>query len=148
MMEGKESLQDMNMGKLWALARSRGIDFKGMKKPELIKALIASDSPKTEEVKKETPKVEEKKKVEKKESGINFVEATLADGTKIKVPAKDVSPVKTETDEGMVIIKSVDGRELEASVGRDHWVGKIIEVPAEQEDEVRRLLKDGGFYFV
>ena len=151
-MKGEESLKDMNMGKLWSLARSRGIDFKGMKKVDLIKAIIAKDKPtaskepKVEEVKEESPKVEEKK-VEKKD-GIRFVEATLADGTRIKVPAQDVSPVKSEKNKDVVIIKSVDGRELEASVGRDHWVGKIIEVPAEQEDEVKRLLTDGGFYFV
>lgn len=142
-MEDKESLNEMNMGKLWALARSRGIEFKGKTKKELIKELIASDAPKTEEVKKETLKVEEKK-IEKNPT---LVEVTLADGTKAKIPAKDVQPIKAKAGD-MIIIKSVDGRELEVSVGRDHWIGKEIEVPAEQEEEVKRLLKDGGFYFV
>lgn len=151
-MNNNETLQKLSMGKLWSLARSRGIEFKGVKKPELIKLLIAKDNPNTseepkiEEVKKETPKVEEKK-AEKKVKTEDLVEATLADGTKVKIPAKDVKPAEIVEGE-MVIIKSVDNRELEASIGRDHWRGKVIEVPAEQAEDVKRLLKDGGFYFV
>lgn len=142
-MEGKESLKEMNMGKLWALARSKGIQFKGMKKPDLIKALVAADSPKEKPVAKK-PEKETKPKIVKE----TMVEAVLEDGTKVLIPAKDVSPAVKVEDDGMVVIKSVDGRDLEASVGITHWVGKEIRVPKEQLEEVKRLLKDGGYYFV
>jgi len=140
-MEGQESLKDMNMGKLWSLARARGIDFKGMKKKELIEKIIS-----TGEVSK--PEKKEVKPTEKKVKVVDMVEVTLKDGTKAKVPAENVTASVIVKPEGTVIIKSVDGRELEASVGREIWVGKEIEVPVEYEEEVRRLLKSGGFYFV
>lgn len=145
-MNDEKSIEELNMGELWALAKSRGISIKGKKRKDLIKELIASDSPKTEEVKEKPSKVEEKPV--KKSEKITFVEATLADGTRIRVPAKDVEPVKADKKKDVIIIKSVDGRELEASVGRLHWVGKEIEIPTEMEEEVKRLLKLGGFYFI
>lgn len=134
------------MGELWSLAKTRGISIKGKTRKVLIKELINNDIPKNpKKVVEEAPEVEEKPV--KKNETITFVEATLADGTRIKVPAKDVQPTKT-VKKDVVIIKSVDGRELEASVGSMHWVGKEIEVPLEMEEEVKRLLKFGGFYFI
>lgn len=60
-----------------------------------------------------------------------------------------VTPVLEETKEvsnGMVEIYSADGRELEVSVGNDIWRGTTITVPADMEEEVRRLLITGNFY--
>ncbi|MCK9370749.1 hypothetical protein M0R04_12640 [Candidatus Dojkabacteria bacterium] len=65
-----------------------------------------------------------------------------------------------EPVEGMVEIESVDGRVLEVSVGSYSFKGKVIAVPRfvdvtdtngvtekiNLEEEVRRLLTDGGFY--
>ena len=150
-MENKESLDKMNMGKLWALARSRGIEFKGKKKTQLVKELIEADKinpqPSVQEEKPIKSEDQSKVKPNKRADKFTFVEATLADGTKVKIPAKDVTPIERKKGD-TIIIKSVDGRELEASVGREHWIGKEIEVPAEMEEEVKRLLKEGGFYFV
>lgn len=143
-MEDKESLNKMNMGKLWALARARGIEFKGKKKKDLIKEMVAMD----QKAEKKAVKSKEEPKKEARKKNETLVEAVLSDGTKVLIPAKDITPAGKEEDEGIVIIKSVDGRELEVSVGTTHWIGKTIEVPIEQEDEVRRLLTDGGFYFV
>ena len=140
----RESLNNLNMGEIWKIARERGIAIKGKSKKELIKKIIAIDVP----VLEKEPEKPEVKKVEGRKEVITFVEATLADGTKVKIPAKDVTPIGKEVKTGEVTIKSVDGRELEVSVGRDHWVGQTITIPAELEDEVSRLLKDGGFYFV
>jgi len=145
--ENKESLDKMNMGKLWALARSRGIDFKGKKKKDLIAEMIAMDQ-KTEKVEKEVDRIKEEPKKETTKKNEALVEAVLSDGTKVLIPAKDITPAGKEKEKGIVIIKSVDGRDLEASVGNTHWLGKTIEVPIEQEDEVKRLLTEGGFYFV
>ena len=92
---------------------------------------------------KQTPVKEEIKKEK-----VAFVEATLADGTKVRIPASEVTPIKQNEVDGVIVIKSVDGRELEASIGITHWVGKTIEVPMEQAEDVKRLLKEGGFYFV
>lgn len=132
------------MAQIWKLARERNMDVKGKKKAQLIAELTKSrdiiQPVVGEKVEKPEPPV--------KKEQMTFVIATLADGTKIKVPAKDVSPVRVEEADGIVIIKSVDGRELEASIGNTHWVGKTIEVPFEQEEDVKRLLKEGGFYFV
>lgn len=142
-MEGKQSLKDMNMGQLWALARSRKIDYKGMKKVDLIKALSA-------EAKEVAAKPVEKKTESKKATKIDMVEATLEDGTKVLIPANTVKPTtESVTDEdGLVTITSVDGRELEVSIGGTVWVGKEIKVPAEQEEDVKRLLKEGHYYFI
>lgn len=147
-MNDEKSIEKLNMGELWSLAKTRGISIKGKKRKDLIKELIASDSSKSEPTKEESVQVEPKEKPVKKNEKITFVEATLADGTRIKVPAKDVEPIKADKEKNIVTIKSVDGRELEASVGRLHWMGKEIEVPLEMEEEVRRLLKLGGFYFI
>lgn len=143
-MENKETLDSMSMGKIWSLARERKIEIKGKKKKELIKEIIAADMGKT--VDPEAKPVVEEAKVKKEK--VVMVEVTLADGTKAKVPAKDIAPSKKEKGDDEITIKSVDGREMEVSVGRDHWVGKTIVVPAEQEEEIKRLLKEGGFYFV
>lgn len=141
-MEKQESLDSLSMAKIWQLARARKIDVNGKKKKQLIQELIEADK-----IVPEVP-VEPKKVEEKPKEKLAFVEATLVDGTKIKVPAKDVVPAKKEKNAAEVIIKSVDGRELEVSIGRDHWVGQTITIPAEIEDEIKRLLKGGGFYFV
>ena len=48
--------------------------------------------------------------------------------------------------EGETVIESVDGRELEVSVGSVIWRGKTITVPNDMVEEVRRLLETGGFF--
>lgn len=126
----------MNMGELWALAKSRGISVKGKKKSELIAELVIEDSEKVE--KKET--VEKEKPV--------LVKATLEDGTEILIPAKDVTSVEPAKKGELVTIKSVDGRELEVSIGDQYWKGKVIEVPSELAQDVKRILRDGGFYIL
>lgn len=66
----------------------------------------------------------------------------------------------TGVAEGMVEIESVDGRVLEVSVGSYSFKGKVITIPKfveitdsggvtekiNLEEEVRRLLVEGGFY--
>jgi len=137
----KKTLNEMNMGELWAIAKSKNISIKGKKKAELIKEITKPVVKKSVEKKP----VEKTKPKKVKEA---MVEATLEDGTKVLVPAKEVTQATKADDDGMVVIKSVDGRELEASIGTVYWVGKEIRVPKEQVEEVKRLLKDGGFYFV
>ena len=64
-----------------------------------------------------------------------------------KVGEQVITPeIKKEVESGMVEIESVDGRELEASVGTTIWKGKVIIVPKEMEEDVRRLLIEGGFF--
>jgi len=48
--------------------------------------------------------------------------------------------------DGEVQIVSADNRVLEASIGERIWKGTTITVPAEQEEDVRRILEDGGFF--
>jgi hypothetical protein len=135
-MKETKTLKEMNMGELWALAKSRGISVKGKKKSELIAELVIEDSEKVE--KKET--VEKEKPV--------LVKATLEDGTEILIPAKDVTSVEPAKKGELVTIKSVDGRELEVSIGDQYWKGKVIEVPSELAQDVKRILRDGGFYIL
>jgi hypothetical protein len=139
-MKEEKTLKEMNMGELWALAKSRGISIKGKKKDQLMKELVSHDGTKNEEIKKKSPKVKEENK--------DFVKVTLEDGSEALVSAASIkSPEKAKKGE-KVTIKSVDGRELEVSIGDLRWKGKVIEVPSENAEDVRRILKEGGFYIL
>ena len=48
--------------------------------------------------------------------------------------------------EETVILRSADGRELEASINNQFWRGKTIEVPVSAAGDVRRMLEVGGYY--
>lgn len=130
------------MGELWALAKSRGIAIKGKKKVQLIeeltKPVIEGQEPAPVKKVESEPKKKEK---------IPMVEATLADGTKVLVPAEAVKAETAKEGED-IILRSVDGRELEVSIGNDHWKGKEIVVPFKQAEEVKRILKEGGFFVI
>ena len=52
----------------------------------------------------------------------------------------------TAPAEAMVELRSADGRVLEASIGDSMWKGKVIQVPAHQAGDVRRLLEAGGYF--
>jgi len=142
-----KTLKEMNMGELWALAKSKGIEIKGKKKVQLIeeltKPVVEGQEPLPVKEIKPEPKKEEKPKKEK----IPMVEATLADGTKVLVPAEAVKAEVSKEGED-IILRSVDGRELEVSIGNDHWKGKEIVVPFKQAEEVKRILKEGGFFVI
>ena len=47
---------------------------------------------------------------------------------------------------GEVKIETADNRVLQAAIGDRVFEGKVIYVPEEQADDVRRLLKEGGFF--
>ncbi len=75
--------------------------------------------------------------------------------TPTEQPAEAAVPSSTEAveetpapvvDDGSVLLRSADGRALQASIGESVWQGVEIRVPAHQAADVRSLLEKGGFF--
>ncbi len=132
------------MPKLWKMAKDLGISHKG-KKPELIARIVKAKKERPQPVEEKTDKKPEDTKAEKPKK--DMVQATLGDGSKVMVPSSSVEAA-SKAKGGMVTMKSMDGRVLEAAVGSEVFIGKTIKVPVEMADEIRRLLKEGGFYVI
>lgn len=58
---------------------------------------------------------------------------------------QDSGKQDSEKAEEFEVIKSADGRTLEAQIGDKRWSGTQIKVPAELAGTVRTLLIDGGY---
>ena len=79
--------------------------------------------------------------IEVKSEAVGVPEASTPDPVVVATPP--VVEVKPKT---VKLISAIPGKQIEVSIGRDHWKGVEIEVPAELEGEIRRILEAGGYY--
>lgn len=80
-----------------------------------------------------------KEEIAPQEEGVKVEEVGLTQ----PITSKPVEPI---VEEGMVVLKSADGRKLEVSINAQNWSGIEISVSKDQANSVRRELIRGGFY--